>query len=839
MAEDSKAFLSIEPDPNILQILAHTPLKPIDALCELIDNALDSFDAARRQGVRIDHRWIRIVIPRAGQIERGEGVIRVVDNGVGLDAEGLGNALTAGFSSKSKFNALGLFGVGFNIATAKLGRKTVVTTARAEPDGSSPKKALRATIDLPNMRSFRIPLEELMAVERGTVVEVSDWWPNGTPNDRFALELAKISKPKLLEQLGRRYGTILRDPDKQVNMTVNDETVIPFEHCVWSESRFVNRKGIGNIPAKIVFDETLKTLRRCETDANIIQEGETSCSACGGTKIVQLHERVRGWIGVQRFDDKSNFGIDLIRNGRAIRVAEKDAFFNFTNDLGETEKEYPIDQNTGRIVGEVHLDHVPVDYTKQDFARTSREWQDAIRYLRGHGLQAKNRAPDETGRIPRNESPVGKIFDGYRKVRSFGREDMYPGIWAETRSERISRETELEYYKRFKAREAGFYDDAEWWKLVEEATIPVLKPLVSCPNCFAQNPESAIDCIGCGDILKAKSCVSCQAKIRVDADECLKCGATQRIVVSVPWTCVSCSYLNGPDDVTCAQCRLAKGSADPMSVEELRKGAVKIDDLSFESQVFRRLDGTPTEAISVSTYAVAKDRLKAIYDQPPLPSFVPPSQSLDRLEIFLDRQHPLFTELGYAPEFAVSSHVAGFLQALIGAPWAATLNFTGRILQSAFGDRVSTTRESVRREVEELIGVIVELVRECEWVAELSDEMSAKEREVVAQRLYQIGQLEKFEAIQRTGGFLTYVPNVILRSYRQEPGRWEGEVFVKEAAALGEVAPTLAGQAAEQSRRATLRAMEECFDFLDSPTSDEFIVRRVKSSVSYLLTRVV
>ena len=127
--------LNISPDPNILIVLASTPLKPIDALCELIDNALDSFVAARRAGFPIESRWVRITIPKPSQIENGEGVVRVVDNGIGLDKEGLEGALKAGFSTKNKYDQLGLFGVGFNIATAKLGQKTTVTTAKPDSTG--------------------------------------------------------------------------------------------------------------------------------------------------------------------------------------------------------------------------------------------------------------------------------------------------------------------------------------------------------------------------------------------------------------------------------------------------------------------------------------------------------------------------------------------------------------------------------------------------------------------------------------------------------------------------------------------------------------------------------
>ena len=41
----------LTPDPKVLIALTHTPLQPLDALCELIDNAIDSFNAAKLQGL--------------------------------------------------------------------------------------------------------------------------------------------------------------------------------------------------------------------------------------------------------------------------------------------------------------------------------------------------------------------------------------------------------------------------------------------------------------------------------------------------------------------------------------------------------------------------------------------------------------------------------------------------------------------------------------------------------------------------------------------------------------------------------------------------------------------
>ena len=41
------------PDPKVLIALTHTPMQPLDALCELIDNAIDSFYGAKIQGLNV------------------------------------------------------------------------------------------------------------------------------------------------------------------------------------------------------------------------------------------------------------------------------------------------------------------------------------------------------------------------------------------------------------------------------------------------------------------------------------------------------------------------------------------------------------------------------------------------------------------------------------------------------------------------------------------------------------------------------------------------------------------------------------------------------------------
>ena len=58
-----------------------------------------------------------------------------------------------------------------------------------------------------------------------------------------------------------------------------------------------------------------------------------------------------------------------------------------------------------------------------------------------------------------------------------------------------------------------------------------------------------------------------------------------------------------------------------------------------------------------------------------------------------------------------------------------------------------------------------------------------------------------------------------------------------DTSALKDFAPDSAAKFKERNRNQTLRALDECAEFLDWPTSDELVLRRVKSSVNYLKAR--
>lgn len=71
----------LTPDPRVLLALTHTPLAPLDALCELIDNSIDAFTEAERSNARVEHPLIVVEIPGVSELNRRAGILRLRDNG--------------------------------------------------------------------------------------------------------------------------------------------------------------------------------------------------------------------------------------------------------------------------------------------------------------------------------------------------------------------------------------------------------------------------------------------------------------------------------------------------------------------------------------------------------------------------------------------------------------------------------------------------------------------------------------------------------------------------------------------------------------------------------------
>ncbi|MGC0412122.1 hypothetical protein RKD32_005048 [Streptomyces sp. SAI-195] len=419
--QTSSDILDLTPSPRLLEVLGDIPYKPWQCLAELIDNAFDDFlsDASRDPKNPGD---VYITLPRQGAAD-GDAFVCVADNGRGMSRTQLELALRAGYSPNSRYGSLGLFGMGFNIATANLGSVTEVKTTRAGDENW-----LIAEINFPEMqqnKTFAVPLRQEPKDDpsiHGTEITVSKL----RSDKRSALRRSQVAST-IRDQLGRVYSYLLRDrhavPEipgtslagRGFHLYVNGTAVKPRLPCIWSSSRTVTYQG-SEINAVQHINHDLTPAWACQDCGHWHRVSPEVCVECGSENLDLRERKIVGWVGIQRYLHLSDFGVDFLRNGRKILVSDRD-IFNWENpDTGESIVEYPIEFGStqgGRIVGEIHLDHVPVTYQKNDFKRESRDWITALQLVRGEGPLQPRKAKNL--KFDPNTSPIGKLFNAYRR----------------------------------------------------------------------------------------------------------------------------------------------------------------------------------------------------------------------------------------------------------------------------------------------------------------------------------------------------------------------------------------------------------------------------------------
>ncbi len=766
-----QVMLNLTPDPKVLIALTHTHIQPLDALCELIDNSIDSFSSAKLQGSPIEYPSIRIDLPKLSDIENDTGVVRISDNGPGLSIDAAEKALRAGFSGNNPYDTLGLFGMGFNISTGKLGSVTRFFSTRQDSNF-----AVEVTIDLNKINETKNYQVEAYKIEKGslqhgTIIEVSSWWPNGNSNRGFVKTLVSYGAKKIREELGRRYATILRKDE--IKIIVNDIYCEAFEHCVWDDSRYVERQKHGKIPAVFRFDNVIYTQKKCAQCTATLESFQSTCPACGSHEIRTIEERIKGWVGIQRFDDLSEFGIDLIRNGRAIRISEKSAFFEFVDEFQKTIKDYPIDSNFGRIVGEVHLNHVPVDFMKQDFQRSSPEWHRAISFLRGDSsLQ-----PMQPG-AENNTSPIYKLYQGYRKVKTPGKTDMYMGSWDPVKEEprRIDRAVEKEFYERFKNKEPGYYDDGEWWKKVEEADRKPVKQLPVCPDCGCQNLEEAEVCIGCGKVLRGKTCIVCGEYIPVSAKICPKCGKPQEVEIIHPWTCAVCGTKNNPPAEVCSNCGASKDEENYLSSEYLLKHSEEDVQLSIQDCTVELANGQMSSPLKVNIFEMDRP-IHSNFDEKEIP-ILTDKKYLNEISIFVDKTHRIFKSCKVSVEQMIAEEIADHIIMLnksinINSGKHTRSYLSWQIVEKYWLDRMEENADDLMMAISSLFDLIREklILSRCIDFESAFEMLSNEETKDMVNEIINSGlDISKLSELKNNGRFLKYVPiSFIIKLFTVKP----------------------------------------------------------------------
>lgn len=442
--------VNITPKPRILKVLSRIEFDPWQCIAELVDNSFDEFIDIKRSGIAWNEPYeVSVTLPTA---MTADAAVVISDNGRGMSIERVQNAVSAGFSGNDPTSKLGLFGMGFNVATARIGSVTRFLTSQAgEADW------IGVEIDLDKIKEgFEAP--EIRRVKdspnhHGTIVEISNL-------ENFSTWFTRPGNPRRLRlTLGGIYSYLL--DTEGFRLMVNDIGVKPYRHCVWDRSRSVTRDG-EVISAVIEIDEDLGDRAVCVSCGRWQDPANTECEECDSTSLEARPRRLWGWLGIQRYLDSKEFGIDFVRNGRKIMRFDRSLFQwrdpDDPNTQGDVEYPIEVPNNMGRIVGEIHLDHVAVNYTKDSFDSGDRGWRYAVEKVRGSGpLLPKTAAA--LG-YERNDSPLGRLHRGYR------RND--PGTNYLTPGNGKVRYDNRDWDKKFREDDAEFQDDTKWWEAVVE-----------------------------------------------------------------------------------------------------------------------------------------------------------------------------------------------------------------------------------------------------------------------------------------------------------------------------------------------------------------------------------
>lgn len=449
--------VDITPTPRILRTLGDIPFAAWQCLAELMDNSLDAFNDAESkrkiiESPRIDIHW------SSDRVSVKDREIIIEDNGLGMSLDIIQKAAKAGYSSNDPIHTLGLFGMGFNIATARLGDETIF---------------LSATPESSEWIGIKINFEQLIKEQTFSAPVVreqkKDLRESGTKI------IVRNLKEGVFSELNRKEGSIRRQLEtiytpilnkNKIPVFIQGKQLSPRSHCVWGDSRFVMKKGVKVEAIQRINRDLGETYFDLYRNRYLIEEESIELDIPYSTgsvtlppNIVKRSRRLKGWIGIQRFADPTDFGIDFIRNGRKILISDKSLFGYENPDTGTYTSEYPVELGStigGRIVGELHVDYLIPTYQKNGFDTSDRAWRLTIEALRGAGPILPKRR-QLLGYDGDNESPIGKLVNAYRRTD--------PG----TKNLAIPNSSAREFSKRFFAKDHEYESDEKWYKIAQES----------------------------------------------------------------------------------------------------------------------------------------------------------------------------------------------------------------------------------------------------------------------------------------------------------------------------------------------------------------------------------
>ncbi len=245
--------------------------------------------------------------------------ICVRDDGHGMDRDGLANAMTIARGTKVE-GELGQFGIGMKSACSALGKKFIISTSKINSD-----KEYSAGYDEKSWLSDESQSWENFTINERTLKEEEDWHGTKIVISELNVSLYPNQVSKFKDNFGIRYFPYLKTG--QVSIQINTVSCKPEKPDTVEGSKKNIRIELG------------------------------------------LGEKINGHVALlKKRSIKGRYGLHLFKNGRLIKAYEK---FGFA-----------AHPENAKIIGDLNLDHVPVNFNKSAFIEESPEYQRAVNAIR-------------------------------------------------------------------------------------------------------------------------------------------------------------------------------------------------------------------------------------------------------------------------------------------------------------------------------------------------------------------------------------------------------------------------------------------------------------------------
>lgn len=351
--------IDMVPDISLLEKIGATNFTLPEAIVELVANSIDARIPDRPSGTGVVH------VPMEVGVDVQPEHVWIVDNAQGMTSEVLAEAVRLGVNMDDiiqRPDRKGTYGLGMKTACASLGH---VWEIRTRPLGHHVEYRVEFDLDAflrrakEGAKAWRHKITEDAPDPRGPLKDLQ----HGTAIIVTRLRDSNPMSGAVLDHIGRAYRPHIEAGDV---IKVNGTAAKPPEYNLLGK--------------KFPLDEK-----------------------CGAREEYQI----TGWVGLDnKVHNDDYFGLNLYRKGQLIEAWRKKDFFR-------------IHLMTSRIVGEINLDFVPVNFNKRGFNEQSREWKVAIAHMRDF-LRPVVKASETASKGRKDATRFARALEGLQRAIGAG-----------------------------------------------------------------------------------------------------------------------------------------------------------------------------------------------------------------------------------------------------------------------------------------------------------------------------------------------------------------------------------------------------------------------------------